>query len=122
MAPEWVFNHPITSKVDVYSYEMVVLEMITRRSPTSNQAIGYNEIIEQKQLVNWVREKVHEASESLTEIQIMEILDPTMKEEFENIQMKNILRVALQCVEEDKDARPTMSEVVKMLLDSDKDY
>ncbi|KAF5764830.1 putative protein kinase RLK-Pelle-SD-2b family [Helianthus annuus] len=29
MAPEWVFNLPITSKVDVYSYGMVVLEMIT---------------------------------------------------------------------------------------------
>nr|GEX05408.1 putative receptor protein kinase ZmPK1 [Tanacetum cinerariifolium] len=29
MAPEWVFNLPITSKADVYSYGMVVLEMIT---------------------------------------------------------------------------------------------
>ncbi|KAI3686872.1 hypothetical protein L1987_80561 [Smallanthus sonchifolius] len=79
-------------------------------------------MIEQKHLVSWMREKVHEASESLTEIQIMEILDPMTKEEFENIRIKNLLRVALQCVEEDKDARPTMSEVVKMLLDSDKDY
>ncbi|KAI3686874.1 hypothetical protein L1987_80563 [Smallanthus sonchifolius] len=122
MAPEWVFNHPITSKVDVYSYGMVVLEMITGRSPTWDQANDYNEMIEQKHLVSWVREKVHEVSESLTEIKIMEILNPMMKEEFENIQMKNLLRVALQCVEEDKDARPTMSEVVKMLLDSDKDY
>ncbi|KAI3821323.1 hypothetical protein L1987_08888 [Smallanthus sonchifolius] len=122
MAPEWVFNHPITSKVDVYSYGMVVLEMITGRSPKCDKAIDYNEIIEQKQLVSWVKEKIHEASESLTEIQIMEILDPMMKEEFENIQMKNLLRVALQWVAEDKDARPTMSEVVKMLLDPDKDY
>ncbi|TKY68987.1 putative receptor protein kinase ZmPK1 [Spatholobus suberectus] len=35
MAPEWVFNLPITSKVDVYSYGIVVLEMITERSPTT---------------------------------------------------------------------------------------
>ncbi|KAJ0726481.1 putative protein kinase RLK-Pelle-SD-2b family [Helianthus annuus] len=31
MAPEWVFKLPITSKVDVYSYGVVVLEMITGR-------------------------------------------------------------------------------------------
>ncbi|MCH93939.1 receptor protein kinase 1-like, partial [Trifolium medium] len=32
MAPEWIFNLPITSKVDVYSYGVVVLEMITGKS------------------------------------------------------------------------------------------
>ncbi|XP_035845872.1 putative receptor protein kinase ZmPK1 [Helianthus annuus] len=122
IAPEWVFNLPITSKVDVYSYGMVVLEMLTGRSPTCDQAIDYSKIVEQKRLVDWVREKVYEAREDLTETQLMEILDPVMTERFEIIQMKNLLRVALQCVEEDKDARPTMSEVVKMLLDSDKDY
>ncbi|KAK9080148.1 hypothetical protein SSX86_001823 [Deinandra increscens subsp. villosa] len=117
MAPEWLFNLPITSKVDVYSYGMVVLEMITPQNRlTRDQATDYSE---QKRLISWIREKVHEASESLVETQIMEILDPVMEEEFEKIEMKNLLRVALKCVEEDKDARPTMSEVVKMLLDSD---
>ncbi|KAL8216280.1 hypothetical protein R6Q57_023117 [Mikania cordata] len=113
MAPEWVFNLPITSKVDVYSYGMVVLEMLTGRGPTCDQAIDYNESVEQKRLVEWVREKVYNKT------QIMEIVDPLMKDEFEKVQMKNLLKVALQCVEEDKDARPTMSEVVKMLLESD---
>ncbi|XP_076923774.1 putative receptor protein kinase ZmPK1 [Bidens hawaiensis] len=122
MAPEWVFNLPITSKVDVYSYGMVVLEMITGRSPSCDQGIDYDETIEQKRLVDWVRVKVHEVRGNLAETQIMEILDPMMKEETEISQMKNLLRVALQCVEEDKDARPTMSEVVKILLHSDKDY
>ena len=32
MAPEWIFNLAITSKVDVYSYGIVMLEMITGRS------------------------------------------------------------------------------------------
>ncbi|KAI3788524.1 hypothetical protein L2E82_01293 [Cichorium intybus] len=35
MAPEWVSNLPITSKVDVFSYGVVILEMITGRSPSS---------------------------------------------------------------------------------------
>ena len=116
MAPEWVFNLPITSKVDVYSYGMVVLEMITGRSPTSDQTSGDNQSGEQKTLVSWVRDKVQEEGLSWTsEEQIMDILDPMIRDGYENGLMKNLLTVALQCVEEDKDARPTMSEVVKML-------
>ncbi|XP_035839733.1 putative receptor protein kinase ZmPK1 [Helianthus annuus] len=116
MAPEWVFNLPVTSKVDVYSYGMVVLEMITGRSPTYDQPSDDNERLEQKRLVSWIKEKVHEASESLTETHITEIVNPMVTGEYEENQMNNLLKVALQCVDDDKDARPTMSEVVKMLI------
>ncbi|KAF5764831.1 putative protein kinase RLK-Pelle-SD-2b family [Helianthus annuus] len=116
MAPEWVFNLPITSKVDVYSYGMVVLEMITGRSPTYDQPSDDNEMLEQKRLVSWLNEKVHRASECLTETQITELLNPMITGEYEIGQLNNLLKVALECVEDDKDARPTMSEVVKRLL------
>nr|GEX03167.1 putative receptor protein kinase ZmPK1 [Tanacetum cinerariifolium] len=100
MAPEWVFNLPITSKVDVYSYGMVVLEMITGRSSTCDQPNDDNERVDQKML----------------------ILDPEIvRAENEEERMKNLLNVALQCVEEDRDARSTMSEVVKMLLNYETD-
>ncbi|KAJ0086322.1 hypothetical protein Patl1_07527 [Pistacia atlantica] len=33
MAPEWVYNLPITSKVDVYGYGILLLEMVTGKSP-----------------------------------------------------------------------------------------
>ncbi|KAK1422737.1 hypothetical protein QVD17_18023 [Tagetes erecta] len=111
MAPEWVFNLPITSKVDVYSFGMVVLEMITGRSHTYDQDNARLET-----LVSWVREKVHEASKSMRETQMTEILNHMIIGEYEKRQVDNLLKVALQCVEEDREARPTMSEVVKMLL------
>ncbi|PWA77634.1 S-locus glycoprotein domain-containing protein [Artemisia annua] len=100
MAPEWVFNLPITSKVDVYSYGMVVLEMITGRSPISDHESDDN----QEEGLGW------------TEKQIMDILDHMIRDETEKGLVKHLLKVALQCVEEDKDVRPTMSEVVNMLL------
>ncbi|XP_071704235.1 putative receptor protein kinase ZmPK1 [Rutidosis leptorrhynchoides] len=115
MAPEWVFKLPITSKVDVYSYGMVVLEMITGRSPTRGQASDCNEAVEQKGLVNWVREKVYEKGDSLIEQHFKDILDPKMMDEYEHGEMVKLLKVALRCVEENKDLRPTMSEVVKIL-------
>ncbi|KAI3717202.1 hypothetical protein L1987_68664 [Smallanthus sonchifolius] len=121
MAPEWVFNLPITSKVDVYSYGMVVLEMITGRSPTYDQPSDDNERLEQKRLVSWVREKVHGASVNSKKTQIMEILNPMIRGEYEKDQMNNLLKVAMRCVVEDKDARPTMSEVVKTLMHPEMD-
>ena len=40
MASEWVLNLPSTSKVDVFSYGIVVLEMITVKNPaTEIQAV-----------------------------------------------------------------------------------
>ena len=39
MAPEWVFNLPITSKVDVYSYGIVVLEMVTRKGAIDRKSV-----------------------------------------------------------------------------------
>ncbi|XP_071702201.1 putative receptor protein kinase ZmPK1 [Rutidosis leptorrhynchoides] len=117
MAPEWVFNLPITSKVDVYSYGMVVLEMILGKNHTFDQEIDGSEGMEQKEIVSRLKEKVNENGDSLTETLIKDILDPTMMDEYESSEMKKLLKVALQCVEENKDLRPTMSEVVKMLLD-----
>nr|XP_043608327.1 putative receptor protein kinase ZmPK1 [Erigeron canadensis] len=117
MAPEWVYNLPITSKVDVYSYGIVVLELITGRDPTWDQGSD-NERVD---LVSWVREKVDDFGDNLTEAQITDILDPTLKDEYENHQMEALLKVALQCVEENKDARPTMSEVVQILLNLEMD-
>ncbi|WRX11407.1 Protein kinase domain - like 10 [Theobroma cacao] len=76
MAPEWVFNLPITFKVDVYSYVVVLLELLTRRSPAMGLDVA--------------------AGGSPTE-------------------QETISYMALQWVEEDKDARPIMREVVEIL-------
>ncbi|GKC04627.1 S-locus glycoprotein domain-containing protein [Tanacetum coccineum] len=109
---EWVLH------LDVYSYGMVALEMITGRSPTSDD----NQSEEQLRLVSWVRDKVQEEGFRWTEEQIKDILDPMIRDETEKDLVKHLLKVALRCVKEDKDARPSMSEVVNMLLTPDIDY
>ncbi|GMP45383.1 hypothetical protein CsSME_00013926 [Camellia sinensis var. sinensis] len=116
MAPEWVVNLPITSKVDVYSYGIVVLEMITGRSPTGvRDAVEGEEVEGCERLETWVRKKMN-GSEALW---IEEIIDPVMMGGCESSKIENLVRVAVQCVEADTDARPTMREVVEMLLGHD---
>ncbi|PON84703.1 Serine/threonine protein kinase [Trema orientale] len=104
MAPEWVTNQSITTKADVYSYGLVVLEILTGKSPSScvHTSSGAEET-EQRGLVKWVKEIIDGTSE------VEKIMDPLDE------------RVALECVEEEKDARPTMSQVVKALSHHEND-
>ncbi|MCD7471741.1 hypothetical protein HAX54_012375 [Datura stramonium] len=65
-------------------------------------------------LVTWIREKMSEASE--TKSWIEEIVDPALNGKFDLEKMEILLKLALQCSEEDRDARPTMREVVDMMV------
>ncbi|KAI3465308.1 hypothetical protein Pfo_021971 [Paulownia fortunei] len=118
MAPEWIFNLPITCRVDVYSYGVVVLEMVTGKNPAisvkDHEMAGK---LEEKRLINWVREMVNGDSGMATWIE--QVMGPFLVNgEYGKAKMEQLIRVALNCVEEDRDARPTMSHVVEMLLDN----
>ncbi|KAL6296200.1 hypothetical protein ACE6H2_004342 [Prunus campanulata] len=108
MAPEWVHNMPITSKVDVYSYGIVVLEMLTGKSAVESvHGVEGGGDTQKRMLATWVREKMNGA--------FADARSP-IGAEYEKGELEVLVKVALQCIEEDKDARPTMSEVVQMLL------
>ncbi|KAK1267231.1 putative receptor protein kinase ZmPK1 [Acorus gramineus] len=102
MAPEWIMNRPITSKVDVYSYGIVVLEMVTCN--------GHQE---PERLVPWVREVI---SGVARETGIEEIMDPNMRSGYDVGKIEKLIKVALLCVDEEMNTRPTMAQVVEMLL------
>ncbi|KAG6672019.1 hypothetical protein I3842_16G035500 [Carya illinoinensis] len=121
MAPEWVFNLPITSKVDVYSYGIVVLEMVTGKDAAKGvQVIDSGGEPQHKRLVSWVREKKNRVAS--TKSWLEGIIDPRLKGKYDIGQMKTLIGVALQCVEEEKDARPSMRQVVEMLLAQENDH
>ena len=114
MALESIFNLPITSKVYVYSYEIVVLEMVTGKSTI--MGVPTIDGVEEKhrRLVTWVRKAKNE--EAITTTWIEDIIDRTMEDKCDMDKMKILVEVALQCVKEDKDARPTMSQVVEKFV------
>ncbi|KAH1241409.1 hypothetical protein AAZX31_07G103000 [Glycine max] len=122
MAPEWVFNLPITSKVDVYSYGIVVLEMITGRSPTTGVRVTELEAESHhdERLVTWVREKKMKASE-VGSTWVDRIVDPALGSNYDMNQMEILATVALECVDEDKDVRPSMSQVAERLQNHEND-
>ncbi|CAN6486790.1 unnamed protein product [Victoria cruziana] len=107
MAPEWILNLPITSKVDVYSYGILVLELVTGRASTGFHLIGEDGEVGHKQLIPWIREMVR-----MNHNWVDDIVDPQLSGTYDKSTMEILIKVALQCVEEERDARPTMSQVV----------
>ncbi|KAK1407671.1 hypothetical protein QVD17_39293 [Tagetes erecta] len=113
MAPEWVFKLPITSKVDVYSYGVVMLEMITGRSPGGKKRRGDENEETEPGVVEWVRGRVDGSGSGSW---IDNVVNGSISGHFDRLVMEKLVRVALRCAEDDMEVRPTMSQVVNMLL------
>ena len=91
----------------MYSYGVVVLEMITKLRPTSN--IFTNG----KSLPKWVQSAVHG--------NWMDVIDPHLKKEIQDglvdhETVYNVLALALSCAMESPKDRPTMLVVLETLV------
>ncbi|KAK7384712.1 hypothetical protein VNO78_30413 [Psophocarpus tetragonolobus] len=103
LAPEWITNCAISEKSDVYSYGMVLLEIIGGRKNYDPREAS---------------EKSHFPSfafKMMEEGKVREILDSKL-ENYENDERVHIaVKVALWCIQEDMSLRPSMTKVVQML-------
>ncbi|KAI7990827.1 putative receptor protein kinase ZmPK1 [Camellia lanceoleosa] len=70
--------------------------------------------MEEATLVKWVMEKVMNRGSPMTSW-VGEIVDPMLNGAYDAGKVEKLVEVALQCLEEEKDARPTMTRVVDML-------
>jgi len=96
---------------DVYSYGVVLLELISRK-----KAINPS-FMEGMDIVSWVRSLWEETGV------VDEIVDSELANEISNYgsnkvmkEVTNVLLVALRCTERDPRRRPTMRDVIKHLL------
>lgn len=118
MAPEWALNQPITAKVDVYSYGVVILELV-KGIRLSNWVVddGNEQEAELTKLVRKIKRKMQQREESWME----DIVDPRLQGKFSSNQLATLIEVGMSCVEEDRNKRPTMATVVQTLLECDND-
>ncbi|KAH7542711.1 hypothetical protein FEM48_Zijuj02G0103200 [Ziziphus jujuba var. spinosa] len=70
-----------------------------------------------RSLVSWARENIKQTSSDEISVLLEKIVDPSLGGEYDTKDMEKLLEVAMKCVEEDKGGRPTMGQVVEMLLD-----
>ncbi|QCE14066.1 probable receptor-like protein kinase At5g20050 [Vigna unguiculata] len=113
LAPEWLLEQGISDKTDIYSYGMVLLEIVGGRK---NVCLVDDDDGKAKSKRKWkyfpkiVNEKVREGK-------FMEVVDPRLLEGggVDERQVKTLVYVALWCVQEKPRSRPSMAQVVDML-------
>ncbi|KAJ0027668.1 hypothetical protein Pint_35313 [Pistacia integerrima] len=104
---EWMMNQHIDAKADVYSYGVVLLELLSGKTNSNFQSATPHD--ECNNLVQWAT-KQHMTPEGRRKV-----IDPRLKNESYEEKIDRMIEVALLCVAEDRHSRPPMSKVVELL-------
>ncbi|XP_059623255.1 cold-responsive protein kinase 1-like [Cornus florida] len=104
-APEYAIHGQLSEKVDTYSFGIVALEIISGQRSNDMKVEAETEYLLEKA---W---KLHETDMHL------KLVDETLDaSEYKEEDVKKIMEIALMCTQSPASLRPTMSEIVVLLL------
>ncbi|KAL4582407.1 hypothetical protein LXL04_006956 [Taraxacum kok-saghyz] len=104
--PEYYSTQHLSAKSDVFSYGVVLLEMITGREP-----LNIHRPRNEWSLVEWAKPYIRNS-------RIEEIVDPSIKGGYHTEAMWRVVEVALACIEPYSAYRPSMIDIVRELEDA----
>ncbi|RWR88270.1 cysteine-rich receptor-like protein kinase 10 isoform X2 [Cinnamomum micranthum f. kanehirae] len=103
MAPEYAMRGQFSVKSDVFSFGVLLLEIISgRKNSNVNDSDGATDLLSHA----WRLWK---------EGTPLEIMDPTLHQSFSRNEVMRCIHIGLLCVQEDVSERPFMSSIVLML-------
>ncbi|KAK7252374.1 hypothetical protein RIF29_36274 [Crotalaria pallida] len=112
MAPEYATSGKLTDRSDVFSFGVVLLELITGRKPVDpTQPVG------EESLVEWARPLLLRAIESGD---FTELVDPRLEGQYVDSEMYRMIEAAAACVRHSAPKRPSMAQVAIALDTGDK--
>ncbi|XP_076925092.1 G-type lectin S-receptor-like serine/threonine-protein kinase LECRK3 [Bidens hawaiensis] len=104
VAPEWFRSKPVTVKVDVYSYRVLLLEIVCCRKNVKAESENAEEII----LTDW-------AYDCYKQRKLEKLIENEDEAKNDMQRVERLVMVAIWCIQEDPSLRPSMKKVVQML-------
>ncbi|XP_031129886.1 G-type lectin S-receptor-like serine/threonine-protein kinase At2g19130 [Ipomoea triloba] len=104
LAPEWISGVAITPKADVYSYGMMLFELISGRrnaEPSQDEKVRFFPF--------------RAANTIATEGNILTLLDPRLQGVADIDEASRTCKVALWCIQDEEKHRPSMGQVAQIL-------
>ncbi|KAK1437915.1 hypothetical protein QVD17_03715 [Tagetes erecta] len=103
MAPEYALHGRYSEKSDVFSFGVLLLEIVTGKRNSGSDCTEDAVTVSEWAWENWMEGRG------------VELIDPAMRDTCNPQQAVKCINIGLLCVQEIMDERPTMSEVVVML-------
>ncbi|KAG8384548.1 hypothetical protein BUALT_Bualt04G0129300 [Buddleja alternifolia] len=104
IAPEYLSTGQSSEKTDVFGFGILLLELIT-----GQRALQFGKSANQKgAILDWVK-KLHQGKK------LEDLVDKDLKDNYDRIELEEMVQVALLCTQYLPGLRPKMSEVVRML-------
>ncbi|KAG8643232.1 putative receptor-like protein kinase At1g72540 [Manihot esculenta] len=103
-APEYIMTGHLTAMSDVFSFGVVLLELLTGK-----RSVDKNRPSKEQNLVKWARPLLKDPNK------LDQIMDPRLEGQYSTEGARKAAALAYQCLSHHCKSRPTMSTVVKTL-------
>lgn len=103
LAPEYAMWGKVSEICDVYSFGILLLEIISGRKPLEKLSGGIK-----RDIVQWAIPYVQKGA-------FDHMADPRLKGEFDRNELKRVVVIAMRCTDGNPENRPSMLEVVGWL-------
>lgn len=104
MDPQYVITQELTEKSDIYSFGVLLLEIVT----------GRRAIQDNKNLVEWAQSYMGLNSET----RLMELVDPNVRESFDLDQLQTAVSIVEWCTQREGRTRPSIKQVLRLLYET----
>lgn len=111
MVVEYGLGSKTTTKGDVYSFGILVLEMVTGKRPTNDMFVdGLN-------LHNWVKNSRQENVEEVVDSPMVRASQdlPRKRKKIWEVSIKSLIELGLRCAQDSPSSRPNMLEAAIVL-------